>query len=241
MIVAHMVVGPGEADRYLDPVLARVSEVADVIHVALDPIATPYEKNVALIWADSVTHTEEPGFTDHEGKFRTRAWMDMEQTVGPEEGDTILLIDADEYIHDADAARKAARDFPGHRIGFKFHHMWNEYSYRVDGFWAPSIAYIMIPYQKGGRHADKKLASGREPMYAQNVPTHGIPASDMLHYGYCSDADKTAKYVRYTTLDGGRYHSLSHINSIIQPPSLERWEKGGLMDVGHILGSNAAN
>ena len=240
MIIAHMVVGPGEADRYLDPVLARVSEVAEVIHVALDPFATPHEKNVALNWADSVTHTEEPGFTEHEGQFRTRAWMDMEQTIGPEMDDSILIIDADEYIHDPDAVRRAGRLYPGYRIGFTFYHMWNEESYRTDGAWAPSVANIMIPYRKGGRHADRKMACGREPMYAQNIPTQGIAASAMLHYGYCDDADKTAKYVRYTTLDGGRYHSLNHIKSIIQTPSLERWEKGGLMDVGYI-GSNTAD
>ena len=233
MIIAHMVVGPGEADRYLDPVLARASEVADVIHVALDPFATPHEKNVALTWADSVTHTAEPGFTEHEGQYRTRAWMDMEQTIGPELGDQILLIDADEYIHDPDAVKKAGREFPYFRIGFTFYHMWGGDSYRIDGGWTPSVAHILIPYQQGGRHSDKKLACGREPLYAQNIKSQGIPASDMLHYGYYDDADKTAKYVRYTTLDGGKYHSLSHIKSIIQQPSLARWEKGGLMDVGY--------
>ena len=236
MIIAHMVVGPGEADRYLDPVLARVSEVADVIHVALDPFATPYEKNVALIWADSVTHTETPGFLEHEGKFRTRAWMDMEQTVGPEVGDTILLIDADEFIFDPEAVKKAGREYPNQRLGFTFYHMWGDDSYRIDGAWAPHMAWILIPYRKGGRHADKKMACGREPLYARNETQVGVSVSDILHYGYYDDADKTEKYVRYSTHDGGRYHSGAHIKSIIQPPSLERWEKGGMLNVGSTHG-----
>jgi len=232
VIIAHMVVGPGEAERYLDPVLARVSEVADVIHVALDPFATPHEKNVALIWADAVTHTPEPGFKEHEGLYRSRAWMDMEQSVGPEAGDTILLIDADEYIHDPEAVRKAGKEFPGQRLGFTFYHMWGNGTYRVDGGWAPHVAWILVPYRKGGKHADRKMACGREPMYAQNEIQHGIPVSDILHYGYYDDADKQAKYVRYSTLDGGKFHSNTHIQSILYPPSLKPWKKGGMLNVG---------
>ena len=232
MIIAHMVVGPGEADRYLDPVLARVSEIADRIHVSLDPIAGIGELDVAMTWADAVTWTAAPGFLEHEGQFRTRAWMDMEQSVGPEVGDSVLLVDADEFIHDPDAVKKATREFPEQRLGFTFYHLWGGDSYRVDGGWAPHVAWILIPYRVGGKHANKKMASGREPLYARNETQHGIPVSDILHYGYFDDADKTEKYVRYTTHDDGKYHSGAHIKSIIQTPSLKQWEKGGMLNVG---------
>jgi hypothetical protein len=226
-----MVVGPGEADRYLDPVLARVSEIADRIHVSLDPISGIGELDVAMTWADAVTHTATPGFLEHEGLFRSRAWMDMEQSVGPEVGDSILLIDADEFVHDPDAVKKAAREFPDQRLGFTFYHLWGGDSYRIDRSWAPSVAWILIPYRKNGKHANRKMACGREPTYAHNERQHGIPVSDILHYGYFDDADKAAKYTRYMTFDGGRYHSSSHLKSIIQTPSLARWEKGGMLNV----------
>jgi len=227
-IIAHMVVGPGEADRFLTTVLSRVADWADVTHVALDPMAGDSERIAATIDSNYVTRVEAPSFVEHEGRFREAAWRQMEEVVEPELGDYIVCIDADEIIADATALRKAVKEYPGMRLGVTFHHMWNGTHYRVDGQWRPHLAHIIIPFQFNAHHVDRALASGREPSYAQNVPMHGQPVSDILHLGYVRDEDKQMKYDRYMALDGGKYHSNAHIKSIIMTPSLERWSKGGL-------------
>jgi hypothetical protein len=228
-IIAHMVVGPGEADRFLATVLERVSDWADIVHVALDLVATDNEDMASRKAADYVTRLSTT-FVEHEGRFREEAWHQMEDVVQPELGDYIVCIDADEIIHDAAAVRKGIKEFPGKRLGVTFHHMWNGTHYRVDGQWRPHVAYIIIPYRFQGHHADRLMASGREPTYAQNVPVHGHPVSDILHLGYLRDEDKRMKHDRYMLLDGGKFHSNAHIQSIMMTPSLERWAKGGLLD-----------
>jgi len=229
-IIAHMVVGPGEADRFLKAVLGRVNDWADVIHVALDPVAGDEEELLAVQMANHATRVESPTFVEHEGRFREAAWRQMEETVKPELGDYIVCIDADEIIVNAAAVRKAIREYPGKRLGVKFHHMWDKDHYRSDGQWRPHVAHIIIPYQPNGHHVDRAMACGREPTYAQNLPMHGQPVSDILHLGYMREQDKQAKYDRYMLLDGGAFHSNAHIKSIIMQPSLERWAKGGLLD-----------
>lgn len=228
-IIGHMVVGPGEADRFLSEVLLRANDWADVIHVSLDQMAGGDEEIMSRSLADFTTRSPLT-FPEHEGRFRESAWRQMEETVEPELGDYIVCIDADEIIHDAPAVRKAIRGFAGKRLGVTFHHMWDKEHYRVDGQWRPHIAHIIIPYQPFGHHVDRAMACGREPTYAQTIPMHGQPVSDILHLGYLRDEDKQMKYDRYMSLDGGAFHSNAHIKSILMTPSLERWMKGGLLD-----------
>jgi hypothetical protein len=51
----------------------------------------------------------------------------------------------------------------------------------------------------------------------------------MQHLGYIHDSDKESKYERYSQLDGGKFHNLNHINSIIDPnPVLIDWGNFGI-------------
>ena len=100
-VIAHMVVGPGEADRFLAAAIAHANDWADVIHVALDPHATESERYAAIVGADYVTKDEGSSFVEHEGKFRTEAWQQMEEACKPLDDDFIVCIDADEVIVDA--------------------------------------------------------------------------------------------------------------------------------------------
>ena len=226
-IIAHMVVGSGESDRFLAAVLGRVLDWADDVHVSLDVDATDADEEVAGRFA--VATRSELAFADHEGRFRESAWRQMEAALSPELDDYIVCIDADEIIVDAAAVRKAIKQYAGLRLGVRFHHMWNGTHYRIDGQWAPHVAYIIIPFMENAHHVDRALACGREPSYAQTLPTHGQPVSDIIHLGYMRDEDKRMKYDRYMALDGGKFHSNAHIQSIMSTPSLERWEKGGLL------------
>jgi hypothetical protein len=51
----------------------------------------------------------------------------------------------------------------------------------------------------------------------------------MKHLGYTYDEDKKSKYERYSNLDGGKFHQIDHINSIVDPnPVLIQWENFGI-------------
>ena len=230
MIIAHMVVGEGEADRYLDQTLERVTWWADKTHVVLDNPATQAETEIVDKWADSWQHSNYT-WVDHEGEFRQNAWNLMETNWRPTPNDHIVIIDADETVVQYDTIQKASQQHAGKRLGFRFHEMWSPTHYRIDGFWKPYVAHIMIPYQPHGHFKDRPIASGREPTYAANIPRVDIPIADLLHYGYADDADKASKYVRYKTLDGGKYHNPSHIQSIIRTATLQEWTKGGTLRV----------
>lgn len=231
MIIAHMVVGPGEADRYLDQVLDRAYQWADHIHVALDPRAGEAEERIVSEYAYTYGRVNLT-WEEHEGKFRQEAWWQMEESVEPSENDYIFLIDADEIVHDYVVIRKAVREFPGQRLGFVFHEMWGPNVFRIDGHWSPYPAWILIPYQRDGYFKDRALACGREPTYASTIPVSGKPVGSILHYGYAREEDRRAKHDRYMRLDGGKYHNPNHLQSILQEKvSLQQWDRGGLLDV----------
>lgn len=227
-IIAHMVVGPGEAGRYLDKVLDRAARWVDDVHIVLDPMVTAAEIRIADKYADDCVILQDP-WTDHEGRFRQGAWSVMEGLMMPELGDVILLLDADEVIFDPEPVRQIAINNPGKRLGFTFHEMWSPSEYRTDGHWKPYVGNILIPWRPGGQFRDRRIACGREPTYATGIPAVGTPVASLLHYGYAREEDRNLKYERYMELDGGRFHSLDHLRSIITRPQLAEWTKGGLI------------
>jgi len=84
-----------------------------------------------------------------------------------------------------------------------------------------------------GTFQDKALACGSEPTYVlqwinqNNYFVHS--GLIMQHLGYIHDSDKESKYERYSQLDGGKFHNLNHINSIIDPnPVLIDWGNFGI-------------
>lgn len=222
-----MVVGPGEADRFLEPVLDRALMWADVLHVTLDARVGEKEQAAVSHRADAWERID-LSWEDHEGRFRMEAWKMLEKTdIGP--GDYVVCLDADEVIVDHPMVRPAALEFPGYRIPFRFHEMWSEDHYRTDGHWSPYQASIMFPYVANGYFKDRALACGREPTYVWLLPEAKV-VGDILHYGYSRPEDRRQKYERYMRLDGGRFHARSHLDSILADrPSLMKWEKGGLL------------
>ena len=226
-VFCHMVVGPGEADRYLSSVLDRCLLWADVVHVTLDSRAGSEEQDIVSLRADMWERLS-ISWEDHEGRFRGEAWRMLELS-DIEPGDFVVCLDADEVIVENAIVKPAAKEFPGHVVPFRFHEMWTSNLYRTDGHWKPYPGGIMFPYMKNGYFQDKAVACGREPTYATLLPRAKI-VGNVLHYGYATDADRHAKYERYMRIDGGKYHSLTHLQSIASTnPTLESWNKGGLL------------
>lgn len=231
MIVAHMVVGAGEADRYLPQVIARARSWADQVHIAVDPLADFDTKELVNESADISSRLVNT-WEDHEGKFRAEAWHHLEAAYHLTTNDWVLCLDADEVIHEYDIIRQVPANFAGRRIMFTFYEIWTpEGDYRVDGLWQPWNGYIMFPYRPHGHFKDKALACGREPTYVDNLPPISRPIASLLHYGYAREADRQGKHDRYMRIDGGKFHNLGHLKSILSPAQTKPWTKGGLLEV----------
>jgi hypothetical protein len=224
-LIAAMV-GRNEVNRYLKQVLDRLSEQVDLICFVDDcseddtlDVASSYEK---VEWGVM----NKPTFISDEHELRSALWSFVGRYA--EEGDWILSIDCDEELYGLEYARHLLYQERWDVIGITFYHMWNETQYRVDGAWAPTLSSRLYRYKKGGKFRNRKLACGAEPTYVMDmVATRRFYKESplrMKHLGYQSYDDQIAKYARYMELDGGEFHSIKHLKSIISPnPRLEDW------------------
>jgi glycosyltransferase involved in cell wall biosynthesis len=230
MIYAQMV-GRNESSRFLEPVLERLSTQVDKI-IFTDDCSTDNTAEIAAKYAEVFT-TPEPMFTKHEGQLRAFAWGNLENFAKP--GDWVLAIDCDEKLYHVDdleiKAVLAKSEFDV--VNIRFYHMWSETHYRVDKLWAPNNSSRMFRFQENAGFQNKALACGSEPTYVPRWIQQRNYWRDsgliMQHLGYTHDEDKQSKYERYSTLDGGQFHNLNHINSIIDPnPVLIQWGNFGI-------------
>lgn len=230
MIYAQMV-GRNESSRYLDRVLKRLSDQVDKI-IFTDDCSDDDTPEVAAKYAE-VFSTPEPMFNTHEGKLRAFAWSHLEKFA--EEGDWVIAIDCDEELYHVDnlPISKALGASEFDVVNVRFYHMWNENQYRVDKLWAPNNSSRIFRYVTGGAFRNAKLACGSEPSYVSEWirgrnywQNSGLV---MKHLGYVRDEDKASKYERYSSLDGGEFHNINHINSIVDPnPVLIDWGNFGM-------------
>lgn len=230
MLYAQMV-GRNESSRFLESVLERLSTQVDKI-IFTDDCSTDNTAEIAAKYAEVFT-TPEPLFTKHEGQLRAFAWGNLEKFA--KEGDWILAIDCDEklyHINDMDIKQVLSKsEFDV--VNVRFYHMWNETHYRVDKLWAPNNSSRIFRFKYGAGFQNKALACGSEPTYVPQWIRQKNYWKDsgliMQHLGYTFDEDKKSKYERYSTLDGGQFHALNHINSIIDPnPVLIQWGNFGI-------------
>ncbi len=96
---------------------------------------------------------------------------------------------------------------------------------RTDGYWGGISATRFFKYRSMGQFANRRLGCGSVPTYALQDPADAtrMPVS-IMHFGYAREEDRQAKFDRYTSvLNNG--HSSSHIQSILQLPTLEEIPK----------------
>lgn len=232
-IIAQMV-GRNEANKYLPRVLERLKNQVDEI-VFTDDCSDDNTADVASNFAH-VYKTPKPMFTVHEGRLRKYAWLNLENHAS--EGDWIIAIDCDEMLYDASDIediniRKVLNASEKDVVNVRFYHMWNENQYRVDKLWTPNNSTRIFRYLSGGTFRDRALACGAEPTYVLDlVNQRNFWLNSnlvMQHLGYIRDEDKQLKYQRYSNLDGGKFHNLNHINSIVdENPVLINWGNFGI-------------
>lgn len=230
MIYAQMI-GRNESSRFLEEVLSRLTEQVDKI-IFTDDCSTDNTPEIAAKYAE-VFQTPEQLFNVHEGKLRAFAWGNLEKFA--KVGDWIIAIDCDEKLyHTQDLAiREVLKSSPYDVVNVRFYHMWNETQYRVDKLWTPNNSSRIFRYLDNGGFLNRKLACGSEPSYVVEWlrrKNYWVNSNlVMQHLGYIRDEDKVAKYERYSQLDGGEFHQLNHINSIIdKDPVLINWGNFGI-------------
>ncbi len=232
-VIAQMV-GRNESERFLKDVLERLSKQVDEI-VFTDDCSDDDTAEIAANYAN-VYKTPKRMFNVHEGRLRKYAWLNLENHA--KEGDWIIAIDCDEMLYDIDnidgldvksVLNKSEKDV----VNVRFYHMWNQTQYRVDKLWAPTNSSRIFRYLNGGTFFDRELACGSEPTYVLNMLKQNNfwinSGLIMKHLGYVHDEDKKSKYERYSQLDGGKFHNINHINSIVdENPVLIDWGTFGL-------------
>lgn len=179
-----------------------------------------------------------PTFMEHEGKCRQDALIALEELTQPRDSDWIFVIDADEFIV-ADGGWKALHSVVGQadRAGCKsvtlrVPEIWNldPIQERTDGFWGNIQASRLFKWEKGGQLADVEMGGKPIPEYASAGKTYTKARNvHLLHAGYADEEDRKAKYERYSQR-AANGHSGSHIQSIMQTPSLKRW-RGEVPDI----------
>ena len=231
MIYAVMIVGEGEADRYLEPVVERVMRWADRLHIALAPNARDEEKAVEGV--DSIAYLRVSA-DENDAMAKNDAWLDMVHAFTPTEDDLIAVVKPTEVILDASAVRVSAKKYPGLSLRMTLAHLWDEDHVRIDGAWSPVDETVFVPFKRGASYPDYRLRSGRLPTYHFKHPYQGVPVSYMLDYDMMSFADKLRKHEWYERVGGSDFWSIDHIQSIQRTPTIRTWKKGGLLNVGEV-------
>lgn len=225
-LVASMMVGAGELDRYLKITVPALLEFCDELvircegeaeHDYLDALP-----GVAMFWS-------EPSFFDHEGRARQEL---LEHTL-IFEPTHVLSIDADEMVADGRALRRACEsECPV--LTLVMQEIWkadrDRLSIREDGGWrqhpVPVVYRVPGRLDHTWRIPDRQLACGREPIAVQGFHrTRGCSewsGTEILHFGWTNVAERQARHQRYVTADGGRFHARAHLDSIVWPDSRVR-------------------
>jgi glycosyltransferase involved in cell wall biosynthesis len=230
MLIAQMI-GRNESKRFLVDVLERLSSQVDKI-IFTDDCSDDETPEIASKYAE-VFQTPERLFNVHEGKLRAFAWGNLEKYARV--GDWIIAIDCDEKLFHVNEQPigDVLSQSPNDVVNVRFYHMWNKHQYRVDKLWAPNNSSRIFRFIPNGGFANRELACGSEPTYVVDwirKKNWWLNSGLMMqHLGYINDQDKLDKHSRYSEIDGGKFHNINHINSIIdQDPVLIDWGVFGI-------------
>lgn len=241
--VLCLTVGRNEADRYLAQMLENTAGFADA-HFFYDDQSTDDTAVIAKSFCTEVITrpSSVPPFIENEGAFRQAAWDAFNETLNPHTGDWVLSIDCDEFLiasHDPRVAVRTAIDLAidagnvavAIPIPEVFRADDDGVHVRTDGYWGTIVGTRLFEWRfQGAKFRDKKMGSGSEPLYVANGTYLKQDVVKIMHFGYADPADQKLKHERYTNLtDHG--HADKHVQSIITPPTLARWD-GPLPSVG---------
>lgn len=241
MRLLSFTVGRNETQRYLRPMLQRLSTIVDGMFFydddSTDATTTVAQDAGCNTSIRSFCPGRVPTFMEHEGFFRQGAWDQFEKSMHPREDDWVLAIDCDEFLvtRSIQTVKQAVVEeivnavFSGRNsIMLDIHEVFGLSSegtplVRVDRLWGTIHAPRLFRYRYGGQYANQKMGVPAVPTYVMAEPfwtTHNLA---LLHYGYAREEDQKAKYERYTTSPEG--HSSKHVQSImVEDKTLIPWD-----------------
>ncbi len=223
MKVTAAVIVRNELGRYLEPFITHLLEFCDEIRILdncsddgwQDVIHDP--RVVSLRYPDEAMQ-DSTLFVGHAHARQRLLEFTLEGSP-----DWLLAIDADEFITDGQTLRASCeQDFDALHVCMT--EVWAAHEDRLDlrqdGGWREhDIAMLYRPDRV--RHGqlqivDRGPATGRTPD-AVGYGRVGHSCSAVLHMGWSNQSERQARYDRYATADGGRFHSGRHLESIMWP------------------------
>lgn len=234
-IIASLVVRD-EAERYLGAVLNHLWSFVDDIFVyddaSEDDSAAVAKEHGAVV---EIRPAHYPSFLEHEGQFRHDALLAMQSHMQPVRGDWIFVPDADEFLVSSSVASSVSKwnlrsdliaSMYSGAINFHVREVFDVDALgvplvRTDGYWGDIYQLKMYAWESMGVFPDKRLACGSVPLYVNNRTAVVMEDLNLLHYGYARAEDRVQKYARYFGAPG---HNVTHIDSILRPPSLQHWD-----------------
>lgn len=218
-LVASLIV-KDEANRYLEPCVQHLLEFCDEVR-AYDDGSTDGSDELMDSLGVKVARDPESTFFQHEGNARNRS---LQWTLEGQPSH-VLAIDADEFVSDGAAVRRACEG-AGAVWSLEMLEVWRAFDeclcVREDGGWRshPVPVLWQVPDRPSSlwRIADRALACGRVPVPVDRL-AHAAVTTDasLLHFGWANQAERVARHHRYAVADGGRFHRSTHLDSILWP------------------------
>lgn len=236
MRIVGLMVTRNEADRYIGAVARWTSRIVDELAV-YDDQSDDGTLRIAYN-AGAVVRTrpdDEPSFMENESVFRWNAWKWMESYLELEEGDWVIVVDADEFLLGMDDSPRLALEraiAQAESESCDSLEMSRPETFgmrddlpliRMDGAWSNIRDKVAARWRPGLIFRNVTLAGGRVPTMPGPMLRAGDPY--LLHVGYLRAEDRIAKQVRYTDHKG---HSGTHVRSITAPGTLAPWTKAAL-------------
>ncbi len=218
-----------ELARYLEVCVAHLLEFCDSVRIYDDMSTDGWQEALHGAWGDAgrrvtclngSTHdrNSEPAFYRHADarnrllKFTLDDWPTH-----------ILAIDADEFVGDGQAVRRACES-RGDLWSLTVQEVWEASDRalftREDGGWRSHEIGILWRPQPFRRQPlairDNGHATGRVPARLDRVRSQPT-GTELLHFGWTNQAERDERYARYAIGDGGKFHARTHIDSIMWP------------------------
>jgi len=223
-IVGMMIVGTGEADRYLEKALSKLSTLADEIVTACN---AKDQKTRDFLVNNTISYD----FSDYE--WGKEQWKIKElffrKCVLPRNPSWVLTQDSDEVFGDAFTKEKALELQERGEIAYTFYcvQLWDrEDQMRVDGGWGNfrNVRYFKVIKEANFSWQRTPLHCGLAPIYAYRWAAD----SEFLfkHYGYFKKEDRIKKVERYKKYDPKQiYQNPNWYQSILSEPTLKEFNE----------------
>jgi len=194
-ITTFMVVGPGEADRWLEQTMRQL-HWADRITVCLNN-AGDKERDIVEKYADYIREDNQEW-----GKFQWRIKQDyLDDLAGRFDLDWVWTLDADEIFDSRFTRETAERMGAGHDVSWYFWclQLWNdEENVRLDLSF-PNIRFYKYDAALGPHFQTTALHCGLAPRYAYKYGSQS--GFYFKHYGLMLPEDRAKKVARYNKYD----------------------------------------